>query len=165
MQNSFDSSVTQRKKQSVNCCISSKHVFIAVSDFGARKKNHWNLTLPVQFSPAPRAQKISQMPELCPKGYVEVSIWWVHIVFLALLAKKVCLKATFHCFSSSEKFRIIIVFHFIVMESAFPAAEFPRYSKGHTIFFLTLIIKIMSEAYLQVRFIKYQSCQHYSYYS
>lgn len=51
------------------------------------------------------------------------------------------------------------------MESAFPAAEFPRYSNGHTNFFLTLIIKIMSVAYLQVRFMKYQSCQHYSYYS
>ena len=70
----------------LNSSISSKHVFIAVSDFG-EKKNHLKPYTSVQFSP-PRQDKdrilhspgteSSQMPEVCPvggEGGVEVSIW------------------------------------------------------------------------------------------
>ena len=78
--------------------ISSKHVFIAVSNFSDRKKK-WNQTLPVQFSPphpgksqiptpgkalqikfpTPRAQNIVKCPGFARGGGdVEVSIWSAH---------------------------------------------------------------------------------------
>ena len=42
--------------------IPPKHVLIALSDFGAREEQNWNLTLPVQFSP-PHPGK-SEIPTL-----------------------------------------------------------------------------------------------------
>ena len=79
---------------------SSKHVFIAVSNFSDRKKT-WNLTLPVQFSPphpgksqiptpgkalqikfpSPRTQNIVKCPGFAGGGgggNVELSIWSAH---------------------------------------------------------------------------------------
>ena len=56
--------------------ISSKYVFIPVSDSGPNKKN-WNLPLPVQFSPPCRdkgqiphspGKESSEMSEGCPRG-------------------------------------------------------------------------------------------------
>ena len=58
--NSFDSSVIKREKAGhianaifvpLNSSTSSKHMFMAVSDFGAWKRNYLNLTLSVQSSP------------------------------------------------------------------------------------------------------------------
>ena len=61
----------------LNSSISSKHVFIAVSDFGAKKIIIWNLTPPVQFSvkiPTPRENVVVKCPRIA-RGDIDVSIW------------------------------------------------------------------------------------------
>ena len=70
----------------LNSSISSKHLFIAVGDFGAKKKIIWNLTPPVQFSvkiPTPPGKCSSQMLEDCPGGY-----WRFDLIGAALWALK-----------------------------------------------------------------------------
>ena len=90
--------------------ISSKHVFIAVSNFSDRtkKKKHWNLTLPVQFSsPHPGKSQKSPSPGRpyksnsplpghrtvvkCPgfaRGDVGGSIWLAHKWLFVFAGKK-----------------------------------------------------------------------------
>ena len=72
----------------LNSSILSKHVFIATSDFGARKRkslqawHFWfNFPYPTQVKvkfPTLRAQEVVKCPGFPPGGDVKVSIWSVH---------------------------------------------------------------------------------------
>ena len=53
----------------LNSSTPSKHVFIAVGDFRARKKNIWNQIIAVQFStPHPGKGQISQTEKAFPSN-------------------------------------------------------------------------------------------------